>query len=167
VRAESRRHLCSDSRPDQGVSDLNATPLMPTNFYARVSQKSLTHSALPMDDRTHPLTYLPDQPIHSKREDRFNRALFAERVADTTAIRSDRSSIVIGLYGQWGRGKSSTLNLIEEALNDHSNVVVVRFNPWLYSSEERQLRGFFDTLVAAVGGSLPTKAEQDRSRSGR
>jgi predicted KAP-like P-loop ATPase len=113
-----------------------------------------------MDDRTHPLTYLPNQPIHSRREDRFNRALFAQRVADTTAIRSDRSSIVIGLYGPWGCGKSSTLNLIEEALNDHSNVVVVRFNPWLYSSEERQLRGFFDTLAATLGRSLPTQAEK-------
>jgi predicted KAP-like P-loop ATPase len=113
-----------------------------------------------MDDRTHPLTYLPDQPIHSKREDRFNRALFAQRVADTTAIRSDRSSIVIGLYGSSGCGKSSTLNLIEEALNDHSNVVVVRFNPWLYSSEERQLRGFFDTLAATLGRALPTQAEK-------
>jgi len=82
-----------------------------------------------MDDRTHQLTYSPDQPIHSKREDRFNRALFAQRIADTTATRSDRSSIVIGLYGPWGCGKSSTLNLIEEALNDHSNIVVVRFNP--------------------------------------
>jgi predicted KAP-like P-loop ATPase len=112
-----------------------------------------------MDDRTHQLTYSPDQPIRSKRGDRFNRALFAQRVADTTATRSDRSSIVIGLYGPWGCGKSSTLNLIEEALNDHSNVVVVRFNPWLYSAEERQVRGFFDTLAAALCRSLPTKAE--------
>jgi predicted KAP-like P-loop ATPase len=113
-----------------------------------------------MDDHTHPLTFSPDQPIHSKRADRFNRAPFAQRVADTTAIRSDRSSVVIGLYGPWGCGKSSTLNLIEEALNDHSNVVVVRFNPWLYSSEERQLCGFFDTLAATLGRSLPTQAEK-------
>jgi predicted KAP-like P-loop ATPase len=113
-----------------------------------------------MDDRTHPLTYLPDQPIQSKRADRFNRALFAQRIADTTAPRSDRSSIVIGLYGPWGCGKSSTLNLIEEALNDHSNVVVVRFNPWLYCAEERQVRGFFDTLAATLGRSSPTKAER-------
>lgn len=112
-----------------------------------------------MDDRTHQLTHSPDQPIHSKREDRFNRAPFAQRVADAAATRSDRSGIVIGLYGPWGRGKSSTLNLVEEALNDHSNVAVVRFNPWFYSSEERQLRGFFDTLAAALGRSLPTKAE--------
>jgi hypothetical protein len=105
-------------------------------------------------DRTQHLTYSSDQPIRSKTEDRFNRALFAQRVADTTATRSDPSSIVIGLYGPWGGGKSSTLNLMEEALHDHGNVVVVRFNPWLYSSEERLVQGFFDTLAAALGGSL-------------
>src|SRR6266403_1922087 len=117
--------------------------------------KSLTHPALPMDDRTRQLTYSSDQPIHSKRKDRFNRAVFAQRIADTAASRSDPSSIVIGLYGPWGCGKTSTLNLVEEALDDHSNVVVVRFNPWLYGSEERQLRGFFDTLAAALGRALP------------
>jgi Cdc6-like AAA superfamily ATPase len=113
-----------------------------------------------MDDLAHQLTYSSDQPIRSKREDRFNRALFAQRVADTTATRSDPSSIVIGLYGPWGGGKSSTLNLMEEALHDHSNVVVVRFNPWLYSSEDRLVQGFFDTLAAALGVALSTKAER-------
>ena len=122
--------------------------------------KPLTYPALPMDDRTRQLTYSSDQPIHSKRKDRFNRAVFAQRIADTAASRSDPSSIVIGLYGPWGCGKTSTLNLVEEALDDHSNVVVVRFNPWLYGSEERQLRGFFDTLAAALGRSLPTIAEE-------
>lgn len=111
-----------------------------------------------MDDRTNQLTYSSDQPIQSRREDRFNRALFAQRVAETTATRSDPSSIVVGLYGPWGGGKSSTLNLMEEALGDHSNVIVVRFNPWLYGSEERLLQGFFDTLAAVLGDSLPAKA---------
>jgi KAP family P-loop domain len=113
-----------------------------------------------MDDRTHQLTYSSDQPIRSKREDRFNRALFAQRVADTTATRSDPSSIVIGLYGPWGGGKSSTLNLMEEALSDHSSVVVVRFNPWLYGSEDRLVHGFFDTLAATLGASLATRVEK-------
>ena len=107
-----------------------------------------------MDDRAGELTYSSDQPIRSRREDRFNRALFAQRVADTTATRSDPSSIVVGLYGPWGGGKSSTLNLMQEALGDHCNVVVARFNPWLYDSDDRLLRGFFETLAAALADSL-------------
>jgi hypothetical protein len=112
-----------------------------------------------MDERTNRLAYSSDHPIRSKREDRFNRAPFATRVADTTATRPDPSCIVIGLFGPWGSGKSSTLNLMEEALATHDNVVVVRFNPWLFNAEDRLLRGFFDTLAAALSHSLPAKAD--------
>jgi len=113
-----------------------------------------------MDDRVDRVTYSSDHPIRSKREDRFNRAPFATRVADTTATWRDPSSIVIGLYGPWGGGKSSTLNLMEEALAAHPNVVVVRFNPWLFNSEERLLCGFFETLAAALARSVPRKADK-------
>jgi hypothetical protein len=113
-----------------------------------------------MDDRVSTVTYSSDYPIRSKREDRFNRAPFAARVADTTATRTDPSSIVIGLYGPWGGGKSSTLNLMEEALAAHSNVVVVRFNPWLFNGEDQLLRGFFDALAATLDGSLQTAGEK-------
>jgi len=36
--------------------------------------------------------------------------------------------------------------------------VVVRFNPWLFNSEERLLSGFFETLAAALGRSMATEA---------
>lgn len=111
-----------------------------------------------MEDRPDRAMYLSDHPIRSKREDRFNRAPFAARVADATAARRDPSSIVIGLYSPWGGGKSSTLNLIEEALAARATGVVVRFNPWLFNSEERMLCGFFETLAAAVGRSMVAEA---------
>src|SRR6266436_2127623 len=111
-----------------------------------------------MEDRLDRAMYSSDHPIRSKREDRFNRAPFAARVADTTATRRDPSSIVIGLYSPWGGGKSSTLNLIEEALAARATGVVVRFNPWLFDSEERLLCGFFETLAAALGRSIGTEA---------
>jgi len=104
--------------------------------------------------------YSSDQPICSKIEDRFNRWGFARRIADMLASRKDASSIVIGLYGPWGDGKTSTLRLMEVAFQDHAHVVVVRFNPWLFQSEEQLLRGFFATLAEALGKSLPTLKEK-------
>jgi hypothetical protein len=104
-------------------------------------------------------TYSSDQPIKSKGQDRFNRWPFAQRIAETFAGRADPSSLVIGIYGPWGDGKSSTLYLMEEALAQHSNVLRVRFNPWHFDSEEQLLRGFFATLGDIFGKTLSTKGE--------
>ena len=57
--------------------------------------------------------YASDQPIATRADDRFNRAPFATRMADTIATRVDPASIVIGLYGPWGDGKTSVLEMME------------------------------------------------------
>jgi hypothetical protein len=104
--------------------------------------------------------YSADRPISSRNEDRFNRWPFAQRLADTIARRSDASSLVLGIFGKWGDGKTSTFNLMLEALRSHENVIPVQFNPWQFQSEEQLLRGFFATLAAALDQSLETRGEK-------
>lgn len=104
--------------------------------------------------------YIADQPITGKAEDRFNRAFFATRIAETIATRIDPSSIVLGLFGPWGDGKTSVLEMMQEALGSYPNAIVVRFNPWHFQSEDLLLRGFFATLSDAMGQSLPNMKEK-------
>jgi predicted KAP-like P-loop ATPase len=99
-------------------------------------------------------TYSTDQPIVGKDQDRFNRWPFAERIAATIARGRDPASLVIGLYGPWGDGKTSTLVMMEQALAQYPDVVVFRFNPWQFGGEEQLLRGFFDSLADVLGESL-------------
>ncbi|MDM9595838.1 P-loop NTPase fold protein [Pseudomonas guariconensis] len=95
--------------------------------------------------------YFSDEPINSKHQDRFGRAPYAARIAETIARRLDPSSIVIGLFGPWGDGKTSVLKMMEESLDQHGQVVTIRFNPWHFPSEDALLRGFFSTLAEALG----------------
>ncbi|WP_085585642.1 MULTISPECIES: P-loop NTPase fold protein [unclassified Pseudomonas] len=95
--------------------------------------------------------YFSDEPIASKVDDRFGRALFAARIAETIAKRRDPSSIVIGLFGPWGDGKTSVLKMMEESLALYEQVITIRFNPWHFPSEDALLRGFFATLAEALG----------------
>ena len=95
--------------------------------------------------------YFSDEPITSKHQDRFGRAPYAARIAETIAKRLDPSSIVIGLFGPWGDGKTSVLKMMEESLDQHGQVVTIRFNPWHFPSEDALLRGFFATLAEALG----------------
>jgi hypothetical protein len=105
-------------------------------------------------------TYSADRPIHSRDEDRFNRWPFAQRIADTIARREESSSLVIGIYGPWGDGKTSVLNLMEQALSTHDGIVPIRFNPWYFESQEQLIRGFFATLADALGRALPSRVEE-------
>lgn len=104
--------------------------------------------------------YIADQPITSKAEDRFNRASFSTRIAETIATRVDPSSIVIGLFGPWGDGKTSLLEMMQETLSTYPNIIVVRFNPWHFQSEDLLLRGFFATVADSMGKSLPSMKEK-------
>lgn len=104
--------------------------------------------------------YIADQPITGKVDDRFNRASFSTRIAETIATRVDPSSIVLGLFGPWGDGKTSVLEMMHETLNAYPNVIVVRFNPWHFQTEDLLLRGFFATLADAMGQSLPNRKEK-------
>ena len=94
--------------------------------------------------------FLDDQPITGRLSDRFNRAPFASRLAHTLAQRADPSSIVVGLYGPWGDGKTSVLEMMGEALKEYPRVILVRFNPWHFQSQDALLRGFFATLAEAM-----------------
>lgn len=105
-------------------------------------------------------TYSTDRPIKGRAQDRFNRWPFAKRISETIANGMDPSSLVIGLYGPWGDGKTSTLAMMEEALTQRTDVVVFRFNPWLFGREEQLLRGFFSSMADALGRSLKTQKEK-------
>ena len=60
------------------------------------------------------LDYYADNSISDPKLDKFKRWSFAQRVAETIALRHDPTSIVIGIYGVWGEGKSTVLNFIEK-----------------------------------------------------
>lgn len=106
------------------------------------------------------LQYLSDAPIQATEQDRFNRAGFARRIAETIRDRTDPSSLVIGVYGAWGDGKTSVLNLIRATLDHEGGVVCVRFNPWRVDGEPALLRNFFGALAAAIQVSLPNTREK-------
>jgi len=99
------------------------------------------------------MTIASDKPINDPAQDRFNRWSFAQRIAQTIVSRKDPSSIVIGIYGSWGDGKTTVLNFIEKELSQQPNIITYKFNPWRFSDENKMLIGFFHSLANALGKS--------------
>lgn len=104
--------------------------------------------------------YSSDEPISSSEADRFKRSVFAERVARTIAERRDPNSLVIGIYGPWGDGKTSTLNLTRSVLAQYDHIVCVSFNPWHFASDDLLLKGFFESLAHGLKAILSTRGER-------
>ncbi|WP_244532693.1 KAP family P-loop NTPase fold protein [Mesobacillus persicus] len=88
-----------------------------------------------------------DYPIESDKDDQLDRSTFAKRISTVIGMRGYSEGLVIGLYGEWGSGKTSVLNLIENSLKDE---VVFRFNPWFFENEKELIRQFFIQFGMAV-----------------
>lgn len=86
--------------------------------------------------------YSSDAPIMDLSEDKFNRYPFAKRIAEVISGRTDPSSIVIGINGAWGEGKTSVFNFIENELKPYTEIVCLKFNPWRFGTEETMLINF-------------------------
>lgn len=104
-----------------------------------------------MVDKTH---FLGDNPINNLKEDLFNFKHYAEKVQKLIQLNSDNSDpITIGIYGKWGEGKTSLLNLIENKIEHFEKnkggkeYLKYHFNPWRYSNEDEMLFDFFDGLA--------------------
>lgn len=95
----------------------------------------------------------PDLPIQTRGEDRLNRASFSRAVAKVISGWRGRPSLVIGLFGEWGSGKSSIKNMVVESLADDPRkpVSVLEFSPWQISGQEILAQTFFSEVGRAIG----------------
>lgn len=101
-----------------------------------------------------------DEPIKKSEDDKLNRRSFTESLAKTIVQNSFSSSFSIGLYGKWGSGKTSLVNMVLETVKeDEPNAIIVRFNPWLCSDPKQLISQFLKQLSAAI--KLKTSVLED------
>ncbi len=109
-----------------------------------------------------------DDPIKKKAEDKLNRAPVAERLAGLiTSNHSPESSIVYGLEGPWGCGKSSVIAMLTELLEDREDWRVAFFTPWATAGTNGMISEFFASLLNAVPDSGTAKREELRKSVAR
>jgi len=101
--------------------------------------------------------FKPDQPIKSHKEDKLDRFSFAQSLGNAILSYKEKDSIVIGLFGAWGSGKTSILNMALEHIDlvsknktDDEKPIIVRFNPWNYSDQNQLVTQFFKQLSVVL-----------------
>lgn len=96
---------------------------------------------------------LADEPLEDPKDDRLGYAPFAKNLSDTLYKITTEDCLVFALYGPWGTGKTSCLNFILHYINERSEnerPILVRFNPWWFSSREDLLKQFFKEFLVVL-----------------
>lgn len=100
-----------------------------------------------------------DAPIKTKKDDLLGRAKFSESLGKALLEWKSEDGIVIGLYGKWGSGKSSAINLAIEYIETETKKkkysktdkpIIIRFNPWNFTEQNQLITIFFSELAKAI-----------------
>lgn len=92
----------------------------------------------------------PDQPIEKIEQDLLNRGNFAKTISDTLNKISNKS-LTIGIFGEWGSGKSSFYNMVKEhSQNEKQEITFIEFKPWYFSTSDDLVKRFLLMLLEEV-----------------
>ncbi len=101
---------------------------------------------------------LNDEAITVDNDDLLDRVPFALMLSDIIEKSPANSSLRIGVYGDWGEGKTSVLTLIENRALDRGDKTVW-IHPWMHSSSSDVIEALIKTMADAVGVDWLDKAK--------
>ena len=89
---------------------------------------------------------------HETKIDLLNNEAIATTIIGLLGERPDRP-VTIGVHGDWGAGKSSVLEMIEDGLSGKDEVLCLKFNGWRF-------QGFEDAKIALIEGIVTGLVEK-------
>jgi Cu/Ag efflux protein CusF len=94
-----------------------------------------------------------DKPIRKFDDDILGRGYFARQLGQAILSFDSIDNITIGLYGKWGTGKTSIINLalkeIENQVSDmkeEDKPTILMFEPWNFTDNQNLIVQFFNQL---------------------
>lgn len=114
-----------------------------------------------------------DAPLENPEDDKLNFAPYAQTLAKAIANVPLDKGAVMAIYGEWGSGKSTLINFIQKYLkliekaNPEQELVIIEFNPWLFSGQENLVAHFFDELQSNLSNKFMELSRKLRSYSSK
>lgn len=96
------------------------------------------------------LILLEEKAIENETEDLLDLSFVKQNIQNIILKCNPSKSFVLGLIGEWGIGKTSTMKLVEKSLLMHSNIKIKYFNPWNYEKNNDMLEAFLNLLSATL-----------------
>lgn len=111
--------------------------------------------------------YYSDRPIYSNSDDKLGRYGFAKLLAQSLLNLNSHDTFSIGLFGKWGSGKTSIVNMmlqeietLQKDVQGEEKLIVVHFEPWNFSNTDQLLTQFFIRLSNIFRGSKDEHMEK-------
>lgn len=107
--------------------------------------------------------FIYDKPIETEEDDFLGRKRFSQHLGKALLDWKEKESLVIAIYGEWGSGKSSVINLASENIkkSEHENKpTIIEFNPWIFSEEDSLGEHFFNEIAKEL--EIRNDTEKDK-----
>lgn len=93
-----------------------------------------------------------DAPIEAADKDMFQMDSLVKRIVNYIAFTDvSKSAFSMGIVGEWGDGKTSLMNLVEEKIkNEHQDFIIVRYNPRGSKKADLIQEDFLESLKQAL-----------------
>ncbi|WAI12303.1 KAP family P-loop NTPase fold protein [Bacillus cereus] len=90
-------------------------------------------------------------------EDLLNRKNTVDSLSNAIKNVNVKGSFVIGMYGEWGEGKTTILDMIEKDLGKEKDYIhVIRFEPWYFKNIDSIIKNYFDLICESLGKKMMT-----------
>ncbi|HUT86387.1 MAG TPA: P-loop NTPase fold protein [Elusimicrobiales bacterium] len=123
------------------------------NLVRTLSDLNVKKKSMSGKSNTKRPSILTDIPINDFKHDLLGRKTFVKDIFKQIENYNLEDSLVIGIYGSLGEGKTSTLNLLKDAVElsgKKENYILIDFKPWHYKDETAITQGFFYELKTSM-----------------
>ncbi len=94
--------------------------------------------------------------------DAFYRLPFAKKIAETITKRDPQESIVIGISGAWGEGKTTVQDYIySEIKTIEPSCIQIKFSQWRIQSDDDVFVNFFNEVKKEIDNSSDSPNDQE------
>ena len=90
-----------------------------------------------------------DNPIETVDDDCLDREGSVQSFTQHVLNLDTSKGAVVGVFGPWGSGKTSFINLAKKKFKE-KEIPVLDFNPWMFSGTKQLVGQFFDQLSAKL-----------------
>lgn len=96
-----------------------------------------------------------DAPIDDEKDDLLGRRDYVGQLVSVLRSRCpEKQALYIGIYGEWGEGKTSVMNLARNELKENKGVVFIDFKSWEHEKREDLPYLLFVRIARRIAGDF-------------